>query len=201
LIERFHSGSRGLILLSRATVVVGAFLSRITPNKRPFSPVDASISYPFVHKEKISTAVLFVSSVVGPGIVIFLVCLFFIPGPTAKEGSSRWRLWQRKAWELNTGWLGLGLSCAAAFLLTNGSKNVFGKPRPDLLSRCNPDLAKISSYAVGGFGDKVQEGIVLVSAAICKNADKSQLNDGFRSFPSGHSSRKFRVYNIFSRTG
>ncbi|KAH0565233.1 hypothetical protein GP486_001377 [Trichoglossum hirsutum] len=169
-----------------ATVVAGGVFSRITPNKRPFSPVDASISFPFVHKEKVSTAVLVISAVIGPGIVIFLVCLLFIPGPTPR--SSKWQLWQRKAWELNTGWLGLGLSCAAAFLFTNGSKNLFGKPRPDLLSRCNPDLAKISDYAVGGFGDKVQEGILLVSAAICKNTDKSRLNDGFRSFPSGHSS-------------
>jgi membrane-associated phospholipid phosphatase len=170
--------------------VVGSVVSRITPNKRPFSPVDPTISFPFVHKEKISSLLLFILAVISPGVIISLICLFFIPGPAAEAGSSKWRTWRRKGWELNTGLLGLGLSCAAAYLLTNGSKNLFGKPRPDLLSRCNPDLANISSYAVGGFGDKVQEGIVLVSAAICKNTDVGQLNDGFKSFPSGHSSRK-----------
>jgi membrane-associated phospholipid phosphatase len=30
--------------------------------------------------------------------------------------------------------------------------------------------------------------VLLVSAAICTNTDKSILNDGFRSFPSGHAS-------------
>ncbi|KAH0542734.1 hypothetical protein FGG08_002873 [Glutinoglossum americanum] len=171
-----------------ATVVAGGIFSRITPNKHHFSPVDPSISFPLVHKEKVSTVTLLLAAVVGPAVVIFSVCLFFIPGPAAESGASKLRLWRRNIWELNTGWLGLGLSCAAAFLLTNGSKNMFGKPRPDLLSRCNPDLANIAKYSVGGFGDKVQEGIVLVSAAICRSNDKSQLNDGFRSFPSGHSS-------------
>ncbi|KAI9782730.1 MAG: hypothetical protein M1839_004718 [Geoglossum umbratile] len=171
-----------------AAVVVGGILSRITPNKRHFSPVDPSISFPFVNKEKVSSSVLVIVAVASPAVIIFLICLFFIPGPPARTGSSKWRIWQRKAWELNTGLLGLGLSCAAAFLLTNGSKNLFGKPRPDLLSRCSPDLANISMYAVGGFGDKVQEGIVLVSAAACKGSDTGRLNDGFRSFPSGHSS-------------
>ena len=50
-----------------------------------------------------------------------------------------------------------------------------------MLSRCNPDLANVSKYALGEVG-------ILVTAAICRNTDKSIMNDGFRSFPSGHSS-------------
>ncbi len=64
---------------------------------------------------------------------------------------------------------------------------MFGKPRPDLLSRCQPDLAHLSDYIVGGIANVSSNG-QLVSAAICKNTDDAMLNDGFRSYPSGHSS-------------
>lgn len=83
--------------------------------------------------------------------------------------------------------MGLGLSLAIAFFVTDGTKNLVGKPRPDLLARCNPDLSRLLSSAVGGIGDQVDEGINLVSWTICRNPG-SILDDGFRSFPSGHSS-------------
>lgn len=82
--------------------------------------------------------------------------------------------------------MGLGLSLAVSFLITNGIKNVIGKPRPDLLAQCNPDLSKTLSSTVGGIGDQVNEGIQLVSWTICR--DTTELDDIFRSFPSGHSS-------------
>jgi len=66
-------------------------------------------------------------------------------------------------------------------------KNLFGKPRPDLLARCNPDLQDIAKYAVGGLPNTL-EGFSVVSAGICQQNDSSLLDDGFRSFPSGHAS-------------
>lgn len=167
--------------------VVGALFSIITPNKRPFSLVNADISYPYVTKEKISTATLILCGLAAPVVIIFLITILLVPGPTVPKSTPKALIWRRKLWELHTGWLGLGLSLAAAFLITDGMKNLFGKPRPDLLSRCNPDLANISKYAVGGFAD-TQEGSLLVTAAICQNTDKSIMDDGFRSFPSGHAS-------------
>jgi membrane-associated phospholipid phosphatase len=68
-----------------------------------------------------------------------------------------------------------------------GMKNLFGHWRPDLLSRCNPDIANLAKYAVGGYTNTTQ-GVYLVSAAICQSTDSGTLDDGFRSFPSGHSS-------------
>lgn len=83
--------------------------------------------------------------------------------------------------------MGLGLSLALAFFFTQGMKNLFGKPRPDLLSRCQPDYENQAKYQLGGF-PTVLNGVFLVSATICQQKDKGILNDGFSSFPSGHSS-------------
>lgn len=166
---------------------VGAVFSNITPNKRPFSLVNPEISYPYQEKEKISTSTLIICGLVAPGVIIFIVAIALVPGPTVPKSTPKALIWRRKLWEWHQGWLGLGLSLSAAFLITDGMKNLFGKPRPDLLSRCKPDLANIANYAVGGFSD-TQEGFLLVTAAICTNTDKSIMDDAFRSFPSGHSS-------------
>jgi membrane-associated phospholipid phosphatase len=98
-------------------------------------------------------------------------------------------------------WVGLGLSLATVFLFTEGMKNLFGKPRPDLLSRCDADLTKIVTSTVGGVGNRVSQGIVLVSSAICRQRDSQVLNDGFKSFPSGHASCKAYIVIFAFRTG
>ena len=70
--------------------------------------------------------------------------------------------------------------------------DLFGKHRPDFLARCTPDLIQLGKYAVGGSGDQIPEGVLLVSWEICKSQQDgsgvgvSDLDDGFRSFPSGH---------------
>ncbi|KUJ20366.1 acid phosphatase/Vanadium-dependent haloperoxidase [Mollisia scopiformis] len=167
--------------------VIGAVLSTITPNQRPFSLTNAEISFPYVETDKISTTLLVILGLVVPAVIIALVCLALVPGPTVSKSTPKGLIWRRRLWEWHTGWLGLALSCAAAFFITNGMKNLFGKPRPDLLSRCEPDVINIANYTVGGFPNAL-EGFNVVSAAICKQTDKSMLNDGFRSFSSGHSS-------------
>ena len=119
--------------------------------------------------------------------VILIVCLIFVPGSTVPKGTPKSLIWRRKLWELHVGWLGLALSVGSAWFFTNGMKNLFGKPRPDMLSRCKPDLDNIQKYIVGG-GLLPGDLNALVSADICTNTDKALLDDGFRSFPSGHSS-------------
>ena len=153
---------------------------------RPFSVTDPNISFPFTQHEKVTSATLIVVSVIAPGVIIFLVCLFFVPGPTVDRRIPRALVWRRKLWEWNNGWLGLGLALATAFIVTDGMKNLFGKPRPDLLSRCNPDLSRIRDFAVEGYSRQPSGGILLVSHLICRRRDL--LKDGFRSYPSGHAS-------------
>lgn len=156
---------------------------------RPFSLADLSISFPYVLDTKVSTRALFMICVIIPGVIIFLVCVFFVPGSTPIDPqtiATRSLKWRRKLWEWNVGWLGLGLALVIAVLITDGMKNLFGKPRPDLLSRCDPDLSRVREHAVGGYSGHIDEGLLLVLHTICRN--REVLDDGFRSFPSGHAS-------------
>ncbi|EPE31569.1 Acid phosphatase/Vanadium-dependent haloperoxidase [Glarea lozoyensis ATCC 20868] len=177
-----------------AAAGIGAALANITPNKRPFSLINPEISFPFVTQEKISTVNLGLTCLVAPAVIIFIVSILLVPGPTVSKSVPKSLIWRRKIWEWHTGWLGLALSHAAAFLITQGMKNLFGKPRPDLLSRCDPDLSKIAQFRTGGFladNGEAPTGTplpVLVNHGICRNTDKHIMDDGFRSYPSGHAS-------------
>ncbi|KAI4747207.1 PAP2-domain-containing protein [Aureobasidium sp. EXF-8845] len=85
-----------------------------------------------------------------------------------------------RLWELNCGILGLALSEGTAFVITGALKNTVGKPRPDLIDRCQPRAGSIDPSPYG-----------LSNSTICTQTDMSILRDGFRSFPSGHSSSSF----------
>lgn len=73
-------------------------------------------------------------------------------------------------------------------MITQGMKLLFGKPRPDLLSRCQPDLNRISEFTVNPVAEGYSNYWVLVTSGICTNTDQDILQDGFKSFPSGHAS-------------
>ncbi|KAM7202434.1 PAP2 superfamily domain containing protein [Rhypophila sp. PSN 637] len=173
-----------------AAAAIGYIMGEVSPNKRPFSLQDPNIAFPFTEKETVPLFLLGVIVIVAPIIIIAIICLIFVPGSTVPKGTPKSLIWRRKLWELHAGWLGLALSGVATWLITSGMKNLFGKPRPDLLSRCDPDLANISKYIVGFVGGTNNASIAgqLVSAAICRTTDKHLLDDGFRSYPSGHAS-------------
>ena len=122
-----------------------------------------------------------------PFVVIAIVSLIFVPGATVPANTPASLVWKRKLWELHVGWLGLFLSIGSAFFFTSGMKNLFGKPRPDLLARCQPDLKNIQKHVVGGFAGENPLGL-LYAASVCTQKDAHKLDDGFRSYPSGHSS-------------
>ncbi|KAF2019035.1 PAP2-domain-containing protein [Aaosphaeria arxii CBS 175.79] len=171
-----------------AIAAVGGGWEFLTPYHRPFSLVDLSISFPYQTSEVIPTWLLVVISLVAPAVIIFIVCLVFVPGPTASRGTPKSLIWKRKIWELNTGWMGLALSLATAFMITQGMKLLFGKPRPDLLSRCKPDLGLLDQARISTAGESFNPDWILVTSVICTQPDDDILQDGFKSFPSGHSS-------------
>ena len=89
---------------------------------------------------------------------------------------------------MNAGLLGIGVSLATTTVIFTQVKNLTGKPRPNFLERCQPDLQNIAAHTVGGFGQGLSPLWVMVDVEICQQPNKKWLNDGFRSFPSGYTS-------------
>ena len=73
--------------------------------------------------------------------------------------------------------LGLFISLILTSFLTDVVKNSVGRPRPDLLARCKPKEGTAEHS--------------LVTFDVCTETDHHILHDGWRSFPSGHSSFAF----------
>lgn len=76
------------------------------------------------------------------------------------------------------------ISIALTLFLTDVIKNAVGRPRPDLLDRCHPKV-----------GTKTH---TLVTIDVCTTPDGHRLQDGWRSFPSGHSSFSFSGLGFLS---
>jgi diacylglycerol diphosphate phosphatase/phosphatidate phosphatase len=98
------------------------------------------------------------------------------------DGRKRKYSLKERLWELNCGLLGLALSIGLQYVIVGSLKNAIGKPRPDLIDRCKP---------IAGSADPMPFG--LSNHSICTQTNNAILKDGFRSFPSGHSSSRFRT--------
>ncbi|KAK5195729.1 hypothetical protein LTR99_002254 [Exophiala xenobiotica] len=155
----------------------------VTPFAQHFSLNNISIQYPYAVKERVPIYLALVISGLFPAAVIAVYTLFidgfFSYHRRTTHTRSKYTFADR-LWELNCGWLGLLLSQGAAFVITGSLKNLCGKPRPDLIDRCQPGP---------GSADGVPYG--LVTKSICTQTDAAIMQDGFRSFPSGHSSSSF----------
>lgn len=182
-----------VLTVSSCFAAAGAALTYITGFHRPFSLTDDAIAYP-LRPNIVSLSVVAVISIIGPAAVIAIVNLgaALLGRSTTSQHDvyvSRRDRMAAVAWEIHAACLGLCTGLAATLFITAGLKDMVGKPRPDLLARCNPDLTNISRYVVGGFGINLDsEASPLVSSAICQQIDKRLLDDGFASFPSGHAS-------------
>ncbi|KAJ5576479.1 Phosphatidic acid phosphatase type 2/haloperoxidase [Penicillium sp. DV-2018c] len=178
--------------------LIGYGFFKQPPNHHPFSLTDPTISYPHTD-ESVTTKTLLLVCLFAPAVLIFLGAWLLVPA-TATESTQSPSTGpkppaavyiRRKLWEWNVGWMGLGLALAGAWSATEGLKVLIGKPRPDMLARCDPDLARIGKFMVGGLGDRMRGGATLVSWEICRSASKALTRDGFTSFPSGHASFSF----------
>lgn len=167
--------------------------------RQHFSLQNYTLQYPYAVHERVPAGWCYVIVVVCPAIIIafwtlVIDGLFSHSQPSTDEGTGRrvgrYRLKDR-LWELNCGILGLALSEGMAFVITGTFKNAVGKPRPDLIDRCRP---------LAGSADPSPYG--LSNSTICTQTDNAILKDGFRSFPSGHSSSKcFTFWQIYISQG
>ncbi|PWN50650.1 acid phosphatase/Vanadium-dependent haloperoxidase [Violaceomyces palustris] len=148
-------------------VVAGLFqlVDKVYGFRREFSLTDTSIQHTYAVHERVPVWLLGVLTVLVPALIILFVSL----------GISR------SFWDLHNGLLGLVLAHALTLTITTIIKVCVGRPRPDLLDRCQPRAGSQNASPYG-----------LATEIICTvPLDSSKLKDGFRSFPSGHSSTSF----------
>ncbi|KAI6118461.1 phosphatidic acid phosphatase type 2/haloperoxidase [Pisolithus sp. B1] len=140
--------------------VVGHHISAF---KRHFSLEDTSLRYPYAVHQRVGTRALHFISAVVPFVVQVVINLSTV-----------------RSWiDFHHSTLGLLLSYTITGSITQIVKVTVGRPRPDVLSRCQP---------VPGSVDPVYG---LSTVNICTQTVQYILDDGWRSFPSGHSSSSF----------
>ncbi|KAL0638769.1 hypothetical protein Q9L58_002194 [Maublancomyces gigas] len=176
---RYHDGSGGAVgtfrrLWQKSYVPdwIGLFMIVLEnlaivflePFKRMFSLDDLSIQFPHAEIERVPVPLLLVYTVAFPAIFITIYTLLIAP---KKSGTARLH-------QLHVGLLGLAISLMLTTFITDLIKNGVGRPRPDLIARCKPKEGTPKHELVGW--------------EVCTETDHHTLHDGFRSFPSGHSS-------------
>lgn len=156
-----------IVYVAILTVAI-LFGSVIPPWYHEFLTNDISLMYSHVSEEDtvIPINILLVITVVLP-LLQFVLCALYSPS----SGT-------RRAWDIFAGLTCLCGSMATQLMITCVLKNICGLPRPDLLSRCQADIDLVPD-----------EGLLTV--AVCTNDNIFLLQEGFRSFPSGHLSTVF----------
>ncbi|KAK6087193.1 dynamin family protein [Seiridium cupressi] len=133
----------------------------VEPFHRMFFINDLRIAFPHAEHERVPVSMNFVYALFIP-----LGLILFINGITRASFHKH-----------HSTVLGLAIAVILTSFLTDIVKNTVGRPRPDLISRCKP--------AEGTPRD------VLVTIDVCTETEHHTLHDGWRSFPSGHSSFSF----------
>ncbi|KAF2750096.1 PAP2-domain-containing protein [Sporormia fimetaria CBS 119925] len=133
----------------------------VEPFHRMFSLSNIAIQFPHAEVERVSVIWLFIYAGAVPLALLILWALILHPG-------------SHKVHVTILGWF---ISLLLTLFLTDVIKNAVGRPRPDLIARCKP---------APGTPDRT-----LVTFSVCTEEDHHVLHDGWRSFPSGHSSFAF----------
>lgn len=145
-------------------------LDKVPGFKRQFSLTDTSLLHTFAVHERVPPWMLYLIFAVAPIVLMPIINVLLL----------------RSLWDWHSSWLGWLLSCSITGAITQFSKITVGRPRPDVIDRCQP----IAGAADPHFG--------LSTVAICTQTDTHILTDGWRSFPSGHSSLSFAGLGFLS---
>jgi diacylglycerol diphosphate phosphatase/phosphatidate phosphatase len=148
----------GFALLLTAWILIVLF---VTPFHQMFFINDLRISFPHAEHQRVSEFMNIVYAIIVPLIVLILWNL------VARSSSAKHEVT----------YLSFGISIVLTAFITDVVKNAVGRPRPDLLARCQASS-----------GTKPN---LLVTIDACTAPKGFILHDGWRSFPSGHSSSAF----------
>ncbi|CCG84068.1 protein of unknown function [Taphrina deformans PYCC 5710] len=176
LIWRFSSYALDWLIIICA-VFIFQRIGDIAGHRQHFSLTDIRIKYEYTGPSTIPNYANVMLSVVFPALTI-LVLLTVLERRLASHRTQQSGF--MVLYTINTSLLGLALSVSLSQVFTNALKVTIGRPRPDLLARCMPTTTAVDPVPYG-----------LSTSAICTQTNAAILNDGFRSFPSGHSSMAF----------
>ncbi|EOD52517.1 putative mfs multidrug protein [Neofusicoccum parvum UCRNP2] len=160
-VSRFWQRSYASEYLGLAALVAMYILFFVEPFHRMFSLDNLAIQFPHAEIERVSVGWLFIYAGGIPLAILILWALIFRPGGHKAHITI----------------LGFFISLILTSFITDVVKNAVGRPRPDLLARCKPEKGTPAHR--------------LVTFEICTETDHHTLHDGWRSFPSGHSSFSF----------
>lgn len=124
--------------------------------------------YPHGHVQRVSSGENILFAGVGP--LVFMIIWAMVARPGLHKA--------------HVTILGLFISLFLSSLITDIIKNAVGRPRPDLIDRCKPAP-----------GTPEHD---LVTISVCTETNHRRVQDGWRSFPSGHSSWAFSGLGYFA---
>ncbi|RKF55196.1 Diacylglycerol pyrophosphate phosphatase 1 [Erysiphe neolycopersici] len=133
----------------------------VEPFHRMFYINNLYLQYPHAHVERVSVT----WNIFYAGLVPLVILIIWLLAHKSSNHKS------------NVTILGFLISIALTVFISDAIKNAVGRPRPDLIARCKPALGTPEN--------------TLVSYTVCTETDHHTLHDGWRSFPSGHSSFAF----------
>lgn len=144
--------------------------SFVTPLKIDFSVRDVTIMHKYVPENETYAPVwyLLIMVMLWPLLLIAVCCYLYLRNKNK----------ERMLWDIHQAVLGSFGAIVSQLLLVVVIKNTAGIPRPDFISRCKPDYNIVLD-------------LQLATEIVCMEPDKTLLDEGFRSFPSGHSSTVF----------
>ncbi|KAI6246688.1 Diacylglycerol pyrophosphate phosphatase 1 [Erysiphe necator] len=133
----------------------------VEPFHRMFFINDLHLQYPHALVERVSVT----WNIIYAGIVPLIILIIWLFANKSSYHKS------------NVTILGFFISIALTVFISDTIKNSVGRPRPDLIARCKPAPGTPEN--------------TLVTFAVCTETNHHLLHDGWRSFPSGHSSFAF----------
>ncbi|KAK4517055.1 uncharacterized protein ATC70_000383 [Mucor velutinosus] len=145
-------------------IIIFFGIDLIDPFHREFSINDTSLMHKYTVNESVPVWLLVVIAIVAPILIIAAISLGI-----------------RRSWlDFHSGVLGLAVALSLTIMMTDIIKITVGRPRPDMLDRCQPPPGIENPP------------LHLLNYTIC-TADHNtyEFKDGFKSFPSGHASFSF----------